>query len=323
MTTSPATTDVGLRARALAWLRARTRAVLVLNVLVQVLIVATGGAVRLTASGLGCSTWPQCEPGHFTPQLHGETSYHTLVEFGNRTMTFLLTAVAVAVAYVVWTDRSRSLAYRRLGLVPGIGVIVQAVVGGITVHVDLNPAIVSSHFLLSMALVSASTLLLHRFSEGDGPPVVVVDHVVRVLAHVLAALLLVVLVLGTITTGAGPHSGDDEVGYRFAVDPLTMAHVHATAVWVFAAVLVAIIVLTRPRGGARSRVHTAALVLAGLVVLQGAIGYVQVATGLPIALVDLHLVGAALLTAGTTRVWLCTRDRSSVAARAEEIPVLP
>lgn len=300
----------------LAWLRAHAHAVLVANVVLQVAIVATGGAVRLTASGLGCSTWPQCEPGSFVPVLHDATTYHVFVEFGNRLMTFVLTIGAVAVAYVVWPDRTRARSFRLLGWVPLAGVVAQAVVGGVLVILALPPVLVSLHFLLSMALVAASLLLLHRSSEGDGAPVALVDRTTRLLTHASAAVMVAVLVLGALTTGAGPHSGDDEVGYRLAVDPLLMTKVHAAAVWVFAALLALVLWRTRaqaPAAGSRpAAAHRSGLVLAALTVAQGAIGYVQTATGLPIALVNLHLVGAALLAAGTTRVWLCARTRPLV-----------
>ncbi|WP_287918968.1 COX15/CtaA family protein [Cellulomonas sp.] len=113
------------------------RTVLVANLLLQIAIVGTGGAVRLTASGLGCSTWPQCEPGSFVPQLHDATTYHVFVEFGNRLMTFVLTAAAVAVVYVVWGDRDRVRSYRLLGWVPIAGVVAQAVIGGVLVLLEL------------------------------------------------------------------------------------------------------------------------------------------------------------------------------------------
>jgi len=299
---------VGLWRRVSGWLRGHARGVLVVNLITQVAIVGTGGAVRLTGSGLGCSTWPQCEPGTFVPRLHDAMTYHPFVEFGNRLMTFVLAAAAVAVAVVVWPDRTRSTAYRRLGWVPLAGVAAQAVIGGVLVRLELPPILVSFHFLVSMVLVALSLVLLHRSTEGDGPPRVVVDPVTRVAAHVLVALLVVVLVLGTLTTGAGPHSGDDEVGYRLAVDPMLMAMIHAASVWAFTAVLLA--VLWRVRGAAGTpALRRAAWTLLALGALQGAIGYVQTATGLPIALVNLHLIGAALLTAGTMRVWLGTRER--------------
>jgi heme a synthase len=284
-----------------------TRWVLVANLVAQIGIVVTGGAVRLTGSGLGCSTWPQCEPGHFTPQFHAATSIHPYIEFGNRTLTGVLGVIAILVALLVWTDVRRSRAYRWLGFAPILGVVAQAVIGGVTVLLDLHPAVVSTHFLVSMGLVIASALLLHRSAEGDGTPVPVVGDRARRLVPVLWAVLAVLLALGAVTTGAGPHSGDEEVGYRFAVDPLLMARVHALAAWAFIAVLVALLVLNRRlTGPVRSR-GTAMLVI---VALQGVIGYVQVATDLPVLLVLAHMLGAGLLAAGTTRYLLTFRTRA-------------
>jgi cytochrome c oxidase assembly protein subunit 15 len=180
-----------------------------------------------------------------------------------------------------------------------VGVVVQAVIGGITVLIDLHPAIVGGHLLISMALVAFSTWLVVRTREGDGPAVPLVDRPTRILVHVLTALTAAVLVLGVVVTGAGPHSGDDEVGYRFGVDPWLMAKVHAASVWAFIAVLVVILVLLRRRG-VSGRPWTAGLVLLGVTLAQGGIGYVQLFTGLPIALVNLHMLGAALLAAAVT-----------------------
>ncbi|KRD45466.1 cytochrome oxidase assembly protein [Cellulomonas sp. Root930] len=271
----------------------------VANLVGQIVIIVTGGAVRLTASGLGCSTWPQCEPGQFTPQLHSATSFHPYVEFGNRTVSVLLVAVAAVVAVLVVLDRRRPWSYRRLGLVPVVGVLIQAVIGGITVLVDLHPAIVGGHLLISMALVAFSAWLVVRTREGDGPAVPLVDRTTTLVVRVLVALTAVVLVLGVVVTGAGPHSGDDEVGYRFDVDPWTMSKLHAASVWAFVAVLVVVLVLLRRRG-VTGRPWSTGLVLLGVTLAQGAIGYVQLFTGLPIALVNLHMLGAALLAAAVT-----------------------
>src|SRR5690606_16830511 len=112
----------------------------------------TGGIVRLTGSGLGCSSWPQCEPGGFTPVLHQAVSWHPYVEFGNRTLTAILAVIAFVTAWIIWRQRDRSRAFRLLGLAPFIGVVVQGVLGGLTVLVDLDPRFVGMHFLLSMAL---------------------------------------------------------------------------------------------------------------------------------------------------------------------------
>ncbi len=289
-----------------------THVALVANLVGQIGIVVTGGAVRLTGSGLGCSTWPQCEPGEFTPQFHDATSIHPFIEFGNRTLSGVLVAIGLAVALLVWTDRGRSRGYRWLGLAPLGGVVVQAVVGGITVLVDLNPAVVASHLLISMALVAASALLLHRSREGDGPGRSVIAPERQRLASGLRAGLVVatvlVLVLGVVVTGSGPHSGDEEVGYRFALDPYVMARAHAGAVWLFLAVLVAQVLLLR-RATSAPAARRSAVVLLVVTLAQGAIGYVQLFTGLPVTLVNLHMLGAALLTAAVTWHLLTLRLR--------------
>ncbi|UZN05004.1 COX15/CtaA family protein [Cellulomonas sp. S1-8] len=304
---APATPSPSLLARLRP--RWRTRAV-VANLVAQVAIVVTGGAVRLTGSGLGCSTWPECEPGQFAPVFHDEMSIHQAVEYGNRTLTGVLVLLAVAVALLAGRDASRSRRYRVLAWAPLVGVVIQAVVGGITVLVDLHPAVVGSHFLISMALVAVSAWLLVRTREGDGAPRPVVDERLRTLARSLVLLGTVVLVLGVVTTGAGPHSGDEEVGYRFAVDPYAVARLHALAVWAFLGTLgVVLVLLSRVRREAdAARALRSGLVLLGASLAQGGIGYVQLLTGLPIALVNLHMLGAAVLTAmlalfhGTLRV---------------------
>lgn len=292
------------------------RPVVVANLVAQIVIVVTGGAVRLTGSGLGCSTWPQCEPGQFTPRVHEATSWHPFIEFGNRTLTGVLVVLAVAVALVVTGDRARSRSYRALGLAPLVGVLAQAVLGGAAVLLDLNPVVVSSHFLVSMALVAVSVVLVRRTAEGDAAPLPAVGAGTRTLSRLLAGVAVGVLALGTVTTGAGPHSGDDARGYRFAVDPVAMARVHALAVWVFVAVLVAVLASLR---GAPPAARHAGWVLLVVTLAQAATGYAQLATGLPIALVNLHMLGAALLTAATAQLLLTQRSRGAApgaAARA-------
>lgn len=338
--TAPSSTSLLARVRP-RW----TVPAVVANLVGQIVIVVTGGAVRLTASGLGCSTWPECEPGQFAPEFHPEMSIHQAVEYGNRTLTGVLVVLAVAVALLAGRDTARSRRYRVLAWAPLVGVAIQAVVGGITVLVELHPAVVGSHFLISMVLVSVSAWLLVRTREGDGPVVPLVDERVRTLSRGLVLIGAVVLVLGVVVTGAGPHSGDDEVGYRFAVDPYAMARLHALAVWAFVGTLVVVLVLlvrarraaapapTAPATATYARadgrpqpargtvpVHApaaspapdapgaqragltlalrAGLVLLGVTLAQGVIGYVQLVTGLPIALVNLHMLGAAVLTAG-------------------------
>jgi cytochrome c oxidase assembly protein subunit 15 len=275
------------------------RPALVANLVAQVVIIVTGGAVRLTGSGLGCSTWPQCEPGEFTPALHSASSIHPFIEFGNRTLTGVLGIIAIAVAVLVWTDVTRSRSYRVLGLLPLVGVALQAIIGGVVVLLDLPPALVGVHMIVSLGLVAASTALVVRERQGDAPPHAVVDSRTVLLSRVLIAAAVVLLVLGIVVTGAGPHGGDDEVAYRFAVDPVLAAKLHAAAVWAFLVVLTATVVGVG-RGAAAHRARRAVVVLVVVTLAQGLVGYVQYWTGLPELLVGVHMLGAALLTAALT-----------------------
>lgn len=282
--------------------------ILLANLVGQVSIVVTGGIVRLSGSGLGCSTWPQCEPGRFLPALHEATSWHPAIEFGNRTLGGLLAVLALATAWVVWPQRERALSFRLLGLVPVVGVGVQAVVGGLTVIWQLHPAWVSGHFLISMLLVAASTALLVRNREGDGPPVPLVGRRVRNLGWALAPLAALVLALGVVVTGSGPHSGDSEVGYRFALDPVVVSRMHAAAAGLFLGVVVALLLVVHLRN-TPTRVRRAVVVLGVVTLAQGVVGYVQYFTGLPEVLVGVHMLGASLLVVVLVRALLALRDR--------------
>ncbi len=302
------------RVRQSRWM-GRTHGLLIANLIAQMAIIVTGGAVRLTASGLGCSQWPACQPGRFTPQFHEATAAHEYIEFGNRTLTFVLVVLAVAVALVTGVRDDRSPAYRFLGLTPLIGVFAQAIIGGVVVLLELNPAWVALHYLVSAGLVWVSTLLLYRSGEGDGAPSPTADRRVTLITWALGTLLVPILLLGAIVTGSGPHGGDDEVAYRFSFDPVFITRFHAGCVWVFLALLVALIYFTR-RSRATDETRRAALVLVVVTVTQGLIGYVQYFTSLPAFLVGMHMAGSALLTAATTWLVLTTRTRSEVAGDA-------
>ena len=281
---SPATSRL---VRRLAWA----------NLVAQIGIIVTGGAVRLTGSGLGCSTWPQCEPGSFTPVLHEETAAHSLIEFGNRTLTGVLGVVALTLAVAVWRERDRPHWFRNLALVPLLGVAAQAVIGGITVLADLHPAVVGLHMVVSLALVAASTALVVLDGAPLGRP-----QVSRVTLAAARALLVVgafLMLLGTVTTGAGPHGGDDEVAYRYAVDPVLAAKVHAGAVWAFVALVLTCLWLLARAGRGRRTVRPWWGLLA-VTLAQGVVGYVQYFTGLPEVLVGVHLLGTGVLTAALT-----------------------
>ncbi|WP_062078563.1 COX15/CtaA family protein [Demequina globuliformis] len=291
----------------LDWITRHGRGFILANIAAQAGIIVTGGIVRLTGSGLGCSTWPQCEPGSFTPEFHAEATVHTAVEFGNRLLTFVLAAVALGVAIAVWRSRPD---LKWWGLVPGVGVVIQAVVGGITVLVELHPLVVAPHLLLSTALVWFSvwlSLTYRRAPRRAGA---------SVLWHqrLLAATVVVVLVLGALTTGAGPHSGDIDATERLALDPAAIARAHALAVWAFLVVFIALVWrIRRDRSvGERDELRKAWVVVVVVVCAQGLVGYVQYFTGLPEVLVALHLVGIGAFAAAHSALHYLVRADASV-----------
>lgn len=302
------------------------RGLAIANLVGQIAIILTGGIVRLTGSGLGCSTWPQCEPGTFTPQFHEAVSYHPYIEFGNRLVTFVLTAIGVALLWAVWKSpamraRPRSLFW--LSAAPLLGVLAQAVLGGILVLLELPPILVGLHFIVSATLVWASAWLVVRVNEADGPATATltssgfVASWLRAVPAIFAAVTSAVVVLGVITTGSGPHSGDEEVGYRLALDPVLASKVHAGAVWVFVAcLLLTLAIVLRASGpypAAVRRARIAWLVLLVVTLAQGGIGYAQYFEGLPVPLVALHLLGSAILVASTTFAVLALRVRGEEA----------
>ncbi|HYO36695.1 MAG TPA: COX15/CtaA family protein [Geodermatophilus sp.] len=266
-------------------------------------IVVTGGVVRLTGSGLGCPTWPRCTADSFvtTPEMAG----HGLIEFGNRLLTFALTAVAIAVLVAVWRSPRRDL--RPLAVLAFLGIPVQAAIGGVTVLTGLNPWTVAVHFLVSTVLVALTTVLWLRSREpGVGGPLV--RRPIALLVGGISAVTAVVLVLGTIVTGSGPHSGDvddDDVptGDRMGFDPETVSQLHADAVFLLVGLTVALLVALHAMD-APGRVRRAARDLLVVQLLQGVVGFVQYFTHLPVVLVLLHMLGAVLVTVTTARlVW--------------------
>ncbi len=281
------------------------RAVVVSNLVVQVAIVVTGGLVRLTGSGLGCPTWPECVPGSYTPTVEQELGLHPYIEFGNRLLTFVVGLAALGTLAVVLRWRRRLWP---LGAVPLLGTVAQAVLGGITVLTRLHPVTVAAHFLVSAALVAASTWLLVRLGEPDGPVRPLVSRGLRGLVVGLAVVGAVVLVLGTVTTGAGPHSGDAVEPARLAIDVRTAAWLHADAVLLFCGLLIGLLVALWTTGAPR-RTKRAALGVLGVTLLQGAIGYLQYFTGLPVVLVSAHMLGACLLVVALTLLVFGTRER--------------
>ena len=295
------------------------RRVLLANLILEIGIVVTGGLVRLSGSGLGCPTWPQCVPGSFTPVPYQEQGFHKLIEFGNRTLTSVVGAAALLVIVAIWRWAPVRRGLRRISVLPLVGVMLQAVLGGITVLTGLNPALVAAHFLASMVLVSLSAYLLYRVAEGDEPPVALVRPEARLVAWLTAALGALVLVLGTMVTGSGPHSGDASTP-RFGFDPRTISWLHADAVMLFTGLVVAVLLavqltVTDPRP--RRVWHS----VFGITVFQGLVGYAQYVTDLPDVLVLVHMLGASLLVVSLTYGVLSLRRRESCDSTDPETPL--
>ena len=268
------------------------------NAVANGLIVVTGGAVRLTGSGLGCPTWPRCTERSFVPT--DELAVHGVIEFGNRTLTGMVGLTAIAVLVAVFRSARRDL--RPLAVWSFLGIPAQALLGGVTVLTELNPWLVAAHFLVSAVLVALTTTLWLRSREpGVGRPLL--RRPLELLVYGIAAVTAVVLVLGTVVTGAGPHSGDKNAADRMDFDPETVSQLHADVVFLLVGLTVALLVaLYAVDSPARLRNAARDLVIVQLA--QGLVGFVQYFTDLPVLLVLLHMLGAVLIAAFTARlVW--------------------
>ncbi|MCX5270673.1 COX15/CtaA family protein [Streptomyces virginiae] len=280
----------------------------------SVVIVVTGGAVRLTGSGLGCDTWPKCTDDSLI--VTQEQGFHGAIEFGNRMLTYVLSA---AVGWAIIAARSAKPwrhSLTRLGWVQFAIVMANAVLGGITVLTGLNPYSVAGHFLLATALITVTTVTWQRTREGDGAPRPRVPGPVRKLSWALLATTLVLIAAGTVVTGSGPHAGDSSEIKRMPFDWDTTAHVHAVAAWVVCALGIAMWLVLRvvdAPADTRARARDLLIVL----LAQGAIGYVQYATQVPEALVAAHMLGSCLVWIAVVRIALSLRERPSEQA---EIP---
>ena len=297
------------------------RRLAVASVAANVGIVITGGVVRLTGSGLGCPTWPSCTETSYTPTA--AYAQHGLIEFGNRMLTFVLGVIALATLVAVY--RGVRTALRPYALAAFLGIPAQGVLGGITVLTGLNPWTVAAHFLVSMGLVAVTTALAWRaYHPQDGPAGPVVNPALVTLARALVGTTAVVLVLGTIVTGSGPHAGDAEVG-RTGFDPETVSQLHADAVMLLLGLTAAALLWLRGTHAPAAATRAAGVLLA-VELSQGVVGFVQYFTGLPVALVAVHLLGACLTWIAALRVLLATSTRAvEVAlpdpAAAEPAPV--
>jgi cytochrome c oxidase assembly protein subunit 15 len=279
----------------------------VLGFVLTTLIVVTGGAVRLTGSGLGCSNWPECSAGHLTPALQ----FHGMVEFGNRLVTVVLT-VGVAVSFlgaVLRSPRRRDLIWLSGGLVAGV--LAQAVLGGILVYTKLNPYVLMVHFFATMLLVVDAVVLVHRSTREYAPGSAgrLVPRPVMRLFYGLLALLGLVIAAGTATSGAGPHAGDSsgqQVAKRLPIALRDMAELHSSLALLLIGVSIGLVVALH-LGDVPERVRRSARILMAVMVAQAAVGYTQYFTHLPALLVEVHLVGATALVIGAVQTFLtCT-----------------
>lgn len=278
------------------------------------LIVVTGGAVRLTGSGLGCPTWPQCGDGSFVTR--DAYSSHGWVEFGNRLLTLAVGVLMIALPLVALRlrGRRRDLVLLSFGL--WLGFVGQAVLGGLTVLFKLHPALVAGHFLLSMALLLDVVVLDARARQGVGRGHPLVARELRWLTRLLAVVAAGVLVLGTIVTGTGPHSGDTEQARRFGFDIRNVAQLHADGAMVLTGLVVATLFALH-LGRAPAPARRWGYVLAGVVVGQATIGFVQYFLGIPAPLVGLHITGATILWIVTLRLALSLVERPTPALPAQ------
>jgi len=280
-------------------------------VVANVAIVVTGGAVRLTNSGLGCPTWPSCTAGSLTPTR--QYAIHGVIEFSNRMLTVVLVLIAVATWAVAMVQRRE----RGLATLALLGIPAQAVVGGLTVLTKLNPWLVASHFLLSMVIVAVTFLLWWRLRDAprrDSEPAV--HPLARRLAELTVLVTAGTLMIGTVVTGSGPHAGDlaeDGTLHRTGLRVASVAQLHADVVMILIGLTVGLVVLVRALPAERA-LRRAAAVLLGVELAQGVIGYTQYFLHVPPLLVGLHMLGACLVWLAALAVLFRTRPAVVTAA---------
>ena len=302
-------------ARVLAWrpteavLRRTFLAALVMNTV----IVVTGGAVRLTASGLGCPTFPRCTDQSLV--VTREMGAHGAIEFGNRLLTFVLSAAVAAALLSAWRAGRRDL-LRPAGLL-FLGIVVQAALGGVTVLTGLNPVTVMVHFLVSMGLIAVAVLAYER-AVGRVARTRAVRREVAVGAAALTAAVATTLVLGTVVTGTGPHSGDRNASHRLPFDLEAVTQLHADGVFLVIGLTLGLLVAVRA-SDAPGPLPRRVAVLVGVVLAQGLVGYVQYVTDLPVALVAAHVLGACLVWIATLRVLLAAVPARRSASPGQDV----
>ena len=279
-------------------------------------IIATGAAVRLSASGLGCPDWPQCTRGSLVAApSRGDPMVHTWIEFGNRLVTVAITLIAAGVFVAAWRfrpggRRRRDLVW--LAAVQPAGIVAQAVLGGIVVLTKLNPGAVALHFLASIAVLAAAVALHVRCTEGTAPARSLVRADLRLLSYAVLAVIAVMLAAGTVVTGTGPLAGAGAVP-RFHLPMAGVTQLHADIGWLLGGLAIPLAAgLQVTRAPARAvRLGWALIALIGL---QGAIGYTQYFTGLPAGLVWVHVCGSTLIWIAALRLVFALRDRGPLTA---------
>lgn len=287
-------------------LKARVRVVAWLVFITQVLIVGTGGIVRVTASGLGCPTWPRCTEESFitTPEM----GIHGVVEFGNRLLFFLLQIIAIVGVVLIWKIRKQRRDLFWLFLAAAASVLIQAIIGGITVWTQLNPYVVGLHFLASVVLVVLATALVYRVYEPPGTRMLVVTPAVRNLVLVGSVFTLVTVLLGIITTGAGPHAGDSGAA-RNGLDIEILQGIHAWSAYI--TFFFTLLILRRAHIERALSMRRFAAATLAVELSQIAVGIAQARLALPPALVVIHMVLACLLAAGMTMIVLTMWQRAA------------
>ena len=283
--------------------------ILIANVVAQVGIVITGGIVRVTASGLGCPTWPECVDGSIAPTSTQTESWHKYVEFGNRLLTFVLLLVAILVILAIRSAKLNRrdltlLSYGTLG-----GIFAQAILGGITVLTKLHPLTVAAHFLVSIGLITVAYNLYWRSNEtGNKTFTLTTPELFRKGTQLHTAIALAVIVVGTLVTGSGPHAGDSGDVERLPFDPRNITWLHADLVFLYIGLTIGLYVAARALNLSANITNAVKLVLL-VSAAQGLIGYVQYFTGLPWVLVALHIAGSCGLWVATLRLLLLTQKR--------------
>lgn len=286
----------------------RTKLVFLVNLVAQIGIVLTGGIVRVTSSGLGCPTWPECVPGSITPTSEQTQAWHKYIEFGNRTLTGALGLIALLALLQAWNLR-KSLRQSEQAEITGlvklpvlviVGIFAQALLGGITVLLELHPLTVAAHFLVSIWLITVSYLAFFRVSRY-GRPAHETSKLLQLGTRIHLSLALVILIIGTLVTGSGPHAGDSSEVTRLGFDPRLISWLHADVVLLYIGLSIglwfALKLTSHPAIKSAERVLLVSFI-------QGLVGYVQYFTALPWVLVALHMLGACLVWVASMRLFL-------------------